>query len=160
MTTGVKPKAPTPAKRVPKTKRPELPAQSEDPTRLRPTDVEGVFLNSLGIPVNKAGVALSLGKLREAEDAHYSTLVGGAIDSPAKFLKAVALDPKTPKLTRIDAAKAAAPYYDRKMPMAIDGGLDPDGKAVPLFDPAKMRGLSTEELRQLQTLIKKGGLSE
>ncbi len=107
--------------------------------------------------VNEDGVALSFLQVKEADEARFERVIGSRVDTPAKLLKAVALDPMTHLAVRIDAAKSAAPYFDRKMPVALDGGVDEAGKVVPLFDPSKLEGLSSAELRTLRNLIEKGG---
>lgn len=117
----------------------------------------GVYLNSMGVRVNEDGVALSFLQVKEADEQRFERVIGSRVDSPAKLLKAVSLDPMTHLAVRIDAAKSAAPYFDRKMPVAIDGGLDDAGKVVPLFDPEKLSGLTTAELKTLRGLIEKGG---
>lgn len=130
---------------------------NEDPTSLRETDVPGVYLNSLNMRVNENGVALTFLQVKEADEARFERVIGSRVDTPAKLLKAVALDPTMNLAVRIDSAKSAAPYFDRKMPVALDGGIDPNsGAVVPLFDTTKLGGLSTAELKALKGLIAKG----
>lgn len=135
----------------------ELPEEMpEDPTSLRETDVPGVYLNSRNVRVDERGIAISFLTLKQKDEERWEEVIGGRVDSPAKLLKAVALDPRQPLFSRVDAAKSAAPYFDRKQPQALDGGLGDDGKVVPLFDADKLKGLTTKELAQLRDLLKKG----
>ena len=88
---------------------------------LRPTGDPEVFVNNAGSLTDRYGVLLSLGaKGAQAEADRALELIGGPVDSPAKLLKLVSLDPTLPMAMRIDAAKAAAPYYDKKTPVAIE----------------------------------------
>lgn len=124
---------------------------------LVPTDTPGVYLNSLRIPVNAAGVALTFLQVKSLDEDRFAAVIGEAADTPAKFLKAVSLDPRIGMATRIDAAKAAAPYTDRKMPVAVDGGVDASGKSVPLFDHSRVDHMSSEDIKALLALLKKNG---
>lgn len=126
---------------------------------LVPTDTPGVYLNSLRIPVNAAGVALTFLQVKRLDSERFEAVIGEPVDTPAKFLKAVSLDPRIGMGVRIDAAKAAAPYTDRKMPIAVDGGLGADGAAVPLFDLSKLKGMPTEDIATMLALLKKNGVS-
>lgn len=83
-------------------------------------------------------------------------LIGKVAETPAEVLLSVALDRSKPLPLRMAAAKDAAPYYDRRQPMALDGGLGKDGEPLPLFDPSR---LSTEELTALSALLSKAGVA-
>lgn len=88
---------------------------------LRPTADPEVFVNEAGSLVDKFGVLLSLGPANaKAEEELAVQLLGGPVDTPAKLLKLVALDVTKPLAMRIDAAKAAAPYFDKKTPVQIE----------------------------------------
>lgn len=128
----------------------------EDELAPQPTATPGVFLNRMGVLVNANGVALQLADVIKQDKDHLSALANEKVDTPAAVLKAYALDPTKPVQIRLEAAKAAAPYYNRKKPVAIDGGEDEDGNPIPLFDPKALKGLSDEELVQLKALLEKG----
>lgn len=93
--------------------------------RLRRTAVPGVYHNTEGLQVDERGILLSLRQVKEAEADHDVEVLGAPVSSPAELLKRVALDPSLPLSMRISAAVSAAPYFDRKMPLALEGG-DPD----------------------------------
>lgn len=124
---------------------------------LKPTRTPGVFLNRMGVLVDKDGSALALKDVLRRDKADLSEVAGATVDTPAKLLKAVSMDPRLPLGLRVDAAKSAAPYFDRKQPQAIDGGVNPDGTVVPLLDAGKLQGLSDKELQQLRVLLEKAG---
>jgi len=90
--------------------------------QLRETHIPGVFLNPDGIRVDKDGVSLSIRPLREAEAVRDEEIIGEEVKTPAQLLKRVALDPTLPLAMRLTAAVSAAPYFDRKMPTALEGG--------------------------------------
>jgi hypothetical protein len=90
---------------------------------LEPTADPEVFVNKGGSLVDKHGVLLNLRAsfdVRAAEAQLSRSLMGDVPDTPAKLLKFMALNPALPMLTRLDAAKAAAPYFDKKTPVAIE----------------------------------------
>lgn len=122
-----------------------------------PSDIPGVWLNSFNIPVDQDGVALTFKQVKERDVARFQEVLGEPADTPAKFLKAVSLDPRQPLVVRMEAAKAAAPYSDRRQPQAIDGGVGEGGAVTPLFDMTKLGGLSDSELAALKALLAKAG---
>lgn len=126
---------------------------------LRPTDTEGVFLNEFNMPCDARGVALSFQALKRIDRDKLQEVDDDAVDgSPARFLKAVSLDPRMPMAVRIDAAKAAAPYFDRKMPLALDGGTDPEAKPLVALQGA-IDKLNVTELQTLLSLLNKAGIA-
>ena len=89
--------------------------------KLTPTDIPGVFRNKVGTLVDENNVALSFKALRTKDQERFSeALGGGEVTQPAELLKAVALDPRLPLHTRLDAANKAAPYFTPKK-VAIQG---------------------------------------
>lgn len=97
---------------------------------------------------------LSFLQLKQKEDKAHIEVLGHPVATPAQYLKAVALDPRVSMGVRLDAAKAAAPYTDRKMPSAVDGGVDPNtGAALPLFPPSMFEGLSDEAIKQIKAIF-------
>jgi hypothetical protein len=143
-----------PAKRPQPHTAPHAEAKNVAPAGLRCSDTPGVFLNSFNVPCDERGVALSFQQVRDADRKALGDVSDSVVDTPAKFLAAVALDPRNPMWMRIDAAKAAAPYTDRKMPTSIDGGLGPEGAPQPLL---KLEGHSLEELKLIQAALAKAG---
>ena len=149
-------------------KRPRLTgSKPQEPTSnrrgtLTHSDIPGVFLNELNIPCDEFGVALSFKQVKERDVANLSEVLGGeVVDTPAKYLKSLALDPRLSMATRMEAAKAAAPYSDRKQPTALDGGMDPlTGAVIPLMDYSKLKTFSDLELKTLSALLIKAGLQE
>ena len=127
---------------------------------LRPSDIPGVWLNRFNIPCDENGVSLSFKTVKAKDRANIAEVLDDAVTTPAQYLRAVALDPRFPTAVRLDAAKAAAPYTDRKQPTALDGGVAPDGSSIPLLDFSKLGGLSTEELVALRGLLAKAGVPE
>lgn len=92
---------------------------------IAPTDIPGVYRNSAGVLVDVRNVALSFKSLQQRDKARFTEVLGGAeVAHPADLLRAVALDPRMPLAMRIDAAKAAAPYYAPRLASttAILGG--------------------------------------
>lgn len=84
------------------------------------TDKPGVYRNSSGSLVGENGVLLSLNFLADAEALLDEEIIGKRVETPAELLKRIALDPRQPLLIRLDAAKAAAPYFDRKTPTSLE----------------------------------------
>lgn len=134
------------------TKRPQAPnsaaAEAANALRLglRPTDTPGVYHNSYGLQVNASGVLLSFQEVKAKDSQRFTDVLGKDATTPAEVLAALALDPRVPMLTRIECAKAAAPYTNRKQPIALDGGVDDSGTARPLFTREALEGLSDAEL--------------
>ena len=95
-------------------------AQSGLPNLTPVPDQPGVFINPAGLRVDARGVLLKFSDAQTSEAAMDEQILGGPVDSPAKLLKRVALDPRMPMAWRLDAAKAAAPYFDRKTPVAVE----------------------------------------
>jgi hypothetical protein len=79
-----------------------------------------VFLNSSGMLVNAKGVWVGLAKSQETEEAAEIRVLGEKADTPAKVMKRIALDTALPLGMRLDAAKNAAPYFDKKTPVAVE----------------------------------------
>jgi len=76
--------------------------------------------------------------------------------TPLYLLISIARDEDESMDTRIEAAKVAAPYLHKKMPIAIEGG-DPNR---PLnLDIRGLQNLGTSELAQLKTLLVKAGVN-
>ena len=151
--------AASPAPRASKSKG----AKATPKRRSSSSEEQAPRLNDKGVYVDANGVAVTFKKLKEAEDEKAFEVIGELADSPAKLLKAVALDPRVNLAVRIDAAKAAAPYFDRKQPTSVDGGVDPEtGKPVPLGSDMKMAEkvgkLTDDELKTLMQLAKRMGL--
>jgi hypothetical protein len=67
---------------------------------------------------------------------------------------AVMRDPNEKIERRLDAAKAAAPYMHRKMPIAVE---DTDPNPQLLFDTKALVGLSAQEKITLLALFEKIG---
>lgn len=124
---------------------------------LRPTGTPGVFLNRSGQMVDADGILLTYGQVKGKDDARWERIIGEPVDTPAKLLKAVTLDPQQTLMTRLDAAKAAAPYFDRKKPIGIDGGSD--GKPIEVLHRHKLVGMSQEELDDFERMLKLTGTS-
>lgn len=126
---STKPRATAPPKKPPKktAERPKLrdvKAEAPPPSgaafpHLRPTATEGVFINQSGARVNAQGVLLSL-ELTKDLDADFEIIIGKKLETPGEFLRAVALHPSLPISMRLDAAKSAAPYTDRKKPISVE----------------------------------------
>lgn len=121
---------------------------------LTPTSVPGVYKNKVGVLVDGDGVMIDHSTLKNRDQERFEKIIGGPVDTPAKLLKAVALDPQLPLQTRIGAATSAAPYFDRKKPIGIDGGED--GKAITVEHIHKIQGMSRDELDQLERLLAMG----
>ena len=75
--------------------------------------------------------------------------------TPLEFLMSVIRDPKAKSSQRLDAAKAAAPYMHRKMPIAIEGGES--DRPISL---TALHALTDSELQTLQSLLVKAGVGE
>lgn len=87
---------------------------------LTPTDKPGVFINSAGAFVDQYNVLVSLAMLGNAEQLLDEQIIGKKVETPAELMKRIALDPRLPLTMRLDAAKGAAPYYDKKTPIATE----------------------------------------
>lgn len=72
--------------------------------------------------------------------------------APLDFLLELMSSGEAPLAVRIDAAKAAAPYVHRRMPIAIENS---DQGPFRVFDMAKLSGMTKKDLEQLRTLVSK-----
>lgn len=152
-------KTTVPPKQPPKPKPSVASAASKaSPPQLTLTETPGVFRNTKGVLCNEAGIAIDLLQLRTMDRARFGAIIDGEVDTPAKFLKAVALDPLQSLFTRIYAAKAAAPYFDRKTPVSVDGGAGPDGAPLPV-NMAVLASMPQKELEAALALLTKLGVA-
>lgn len=120
---------------------------------LTPTDDPNVFINAAGMLVDEKGVWVGYAKAKETEEEAELRILGEKADTPAKVMKRIALDPTLPLVVRLDAAKSAAPYYDKKTPVAVetkteDFSIDlakvaslPRAKRIALLDALKEMGV-------------------
>lgn len=137
---------------------PKQPPKPVASAALTCTDTPGVFRNAKGVLCDESGIALDLLQLRSQDRARFGAVIDDTIDTPAKFLKAVALDPLQPLSVRVDAAKAAAPYFDRKTPVSVDGGAGPDGAPMPV-NMAVLANMPQKELESALALLTKLGVA-
>jgi hypothetical protein len=121
---------------------------------LHPTDVPGVFTNRVGIRVDENGVSMSFNALQHAARSRDEEVIGEAADTPAKMLKVAALDPRNPLDMRIDAAKAAAPYFDKKQPTSIEATVS---GTITIKPETILAALSNKELAALEVVLAKLG---
>lgn len=103
--------------------------------------------------VDERGVLLSWARAAETETTTAERILGHPISTPAHVLKRYALDPTMPLSVRLDAAKAAAPYYDMKMPLRVEG----DMRNTSSLDPAKLAAMSRTDREALLLLLRKCG---
>lgn len=75
--------------------------------------------------------------------------------TPLEFLMSLMRDDAEDMETRVEAARAAAPYMHRKMPIAIETS---EQRGITL-DAGALRALSKQELNTLRTLLEKAGLA-
>lgn len=128
--------------------------------RLRTTELPGVYLNADGAQVDERGVLLSLSQVRSIEADLDAEVLGEPVTSPALLLKRVALDARLPLTMRLSAAKDAAPYFDRKMPLALEGGSNERPLRVEQDQSRLLRGLaalSPDERKAALALLEKLG---
>jgi len=113
----------TPKERPPPARRKSVAAKTEADApplpHLTPTDDPSVFVNAMGQRVDANGVLLRF-LTPDNEEEYGAKIIGEAVDTPAKVMKRIALDPLLPLSLRLDAAKGAAPYFDKKKPIAIE----------------------------------------
>jgi hypothetical protein len=118
-----------------------------------------VFTNADGAKVDERGVLMSIRALQQAELVRDEDILNEPVTTPAQLLKRVALDPTLPLHVRMSAATAAAPYFDRKMPLALEGG-DAD-KPIRTESSVLLKNLNAldgEERRAALTLLEKLGV--
>ena len=84
-------------------------------SRLAPSDVPGVYRNRQGVLVDENGVKVTFKDVKAADTAQLERAVHGADHEPAFLLRAWSNDPTLPRAVRMDAAKAAAPYYSPRL---------------------------------------------
>lgn len=84
------------------------------------------------------------------EEALLSVLAGK--NNPLDFLLTLMSDETAPMVLRVDAAKAAAPYVHKRMPIQIENS---DRGPFRVFDDSKLKGMSSDELIIMRSLIAK-----
>ena len=123
---------------------------------LVPTDIPNVYRNLRTQALcDSRGVALSFLEVKAADEERFIEVVGEVPESPAALLKAVALDPRHPLDVRLSAARQAAPYYDMRMPMRVEGELKHTGV---VFDPAKLAAMKKTDRELLLKMLKQLGV--
>jgi hypothetical protein len=95
------------------------------------------------------------GTRRTTSEAERQELAQRMGITPLEFLLSILRDPKAKFHEKLDAAKAAAPYMHRKMPIAVEGG-EPE-RPILLHD---LSVLSDSEFLMLTTLLEKAGAGE
>ena len=95
------------------------------------------------------------GTRRTVSEAERQELAQRMGITPLEFLMSILRDPTAKFHEKLDAAKAAAPYMHRKMPIAIEGG-EPE-RPILLHD---LRRLSDSEMLMLKTLLEKASVGE
>lgn len=128
--------------------------------RAHPTK-EGVWLNSMDVECDHRGISLAF--LGAAADMVAATKVreievlGREATDPLDVLRYGAMDRALPYPVRMEAAGKAVAYTNRKMPMAVDGGPnpnDPNGPGLPI-NITDLKGLTGAEITALKALLLK-----
>lgn len=118
------------------------------------TDIPGVYRNRAGVLCNEKGVAISFQQLKAADDERWIETNGSVPSTPAELLKAVALDPRFHIDVRLHAARQAAPYYDMRMPLRIDGNVKQTGG----IDFGALAKMPKKKREDLLALLKEAGV--
>lgn len=128
--------------------------------KLLHTEIPGVYVNADGKKVDEHGVLLSIRPLQRMEADRDEEILGEPVTTPAQLLKRIALDPTLSLYVRMDAAKAAAPYYDRKMPLSLEGGGDssPPIRTESSVVLKNLSALGPEERKAALALLEKLGV--
>jgi len=122
-------------------------------SKLKSTDLEGVFVTLDGRRVDEHGVDLDFKALKKRDTERFTEVLGKDIESPADLLKAVALDPRNSMERRIDAAHKAAPYFNPKL-VAVQGVAG--GPAITM---ANLSDMSPEQLNAYEAALKAAALA-
>lgn len=104
-----------------------------------------------GNPAGRPKGVISYRDLLTAEDR--ARIADAAGCTPLQYLLSVMLDQESPQGVRLDAAKAAAPYMHRKMPIAVELP-----NAAPGLDVAKLLALPRADREALLSLLQRAGV--
>lgn len=112
----------------PRNNKPESESEGSAYPALRPTEMEGVFLNRFGVKVGADGVALSFAALKAKDTQRQAQALAPKNDTGTTldFVESVRADPGLPLDMRLRAANMALPYQHQKKPTAFVGGGGPD----------------------------------
>lgn len=122
-------------------------------SKLKTTDLEGVYHTTDGRRVDEHGVDLDFKALKKRDAARFTEVIGKDVESPADLLKAVALDPRNSLERRIDAAHKAAPYFSPKL-VAVQGVAG--GPAITM---ANLSDMSPEQLNAYEQALRAAALA-
>lgn len=122
------------------------------------TDIPGVYRSRTGHFCNEHGVALTALQLKVADNDRWMQATGEAAppQTPADLLRAASQDPRLPLKDRLRAAREAAPYFNKRMPLSVEavGNLSTNSS----LDISKLAALSIEERKALLGLLRKVGV--
>ena len=122
-------------------------------SKLKSTDLEGVFTTTDGRKVDVHGVDLDFKALKKRDAARFTEVLGKDVETPADLLKAVALDPRNSMVVRMDAAHKAAPYFNPKL-VAVQGVAG--GPAITM---ANLSEMSKEQLAAYEQALRAAALA-
>ena len=117
------------------------------------TDLPGIYRNTSGAFTDERGIPVSWERIKQADADRWVEAVGSVPKTPAQLMAAMAMDPRHSLEFRLNAARLAAPYTDRKMPLMIEASATVGG-----MDLASLAGMSTEDRQALLDLLKKAGV--
>lgn len=118
------------------------------------TDIPGVFRSvATGHFVDEKGKRMTFAQVQAADRARFIEVMDDYPRTPAELLRAVALDPRQRLDVRLGAAKQAAPYFDQRMPLKIEGQIQ-----TPVIDAAKLASMPVKDRKVLLELLKKAGV--
>lgn len=143
--------------------KPTTTTSAQQPDGLTPHATKaGVYLNAQGVECDWRGIALFMIKnvVKDAK-AREIEILGHEARDPVDVLRAVAMDRALPLAVRTDAAFKVAAYTNRKQPLAVDGGADPnnpDGPGLPVA--LNLKGLSGAELKAYRAILEKASKAE
>ncbi len=117
------------------------------------TDLPGIYRNTSGAFTDERGVPVNWSRIKEADDNRWVEAVGSVPKTPAQLMAAMAMDPRHSLEFRLNAARLAAPYTDKKMPLMIEASATVGG-----VDLATLGSMSTDDRKALLDLLKKAGV--
>ena len=122
---------------------------------------DGVWLNSMDVECDHRGISLAFldagRQMVEATKVREIEVLGREAKDPLDVLTYGAMDRALPYPVRMEAAGKAVAYTNRKQPMAVDGGADPNnpgGPGLPI-NITDLKGLDAKELASLKALLLK-----